>query len=375
MRALPAGAWAGWTTAIAAYVLVAGCAIAAPLLVYSVTLASFGAAHVLSELRYVDRRFGRGLGTGRIGLMGLLLAGAASARVLGVFQVVDGSLAIMLELSCVVVLAASAADGSGPRSALAIGIAACLAIATLVAPFDTVISLSILHNLTPLAFLWEILPARHRLLGMAMAGVAFIGMPLIVATGIPRAALAGLGLIAPAIDPLGAGPLARHLYVYVPAPLLSGASAIDLFTGAVVAQCAHYAAVIVVLPVLLARQDPKARGIVAWPSGLTFAALVALVSIAIFYRFGQEFTYTRALYGIASSVHAWIEVPLIVIALTRAAQPRSSTPVNAEATLARAETSIDLPHDICVTQPTTTASTAMTAVSANTTVAPYPRRG
>jgi hypothetical protein len=46
----------------AAVVLVTGTAVAAPLLAYSVTLASFGAAHVLSELRYVDLRFGRVLG-------------------------------------------------------------------------------------------------------------------------------------------------------------------------------------------------------------------------------------------------------------------------------------------------------------------------
>jgi hypothetical protein len=54
-------------------------AVAAPLLVYSLTLAMFGAAHVLSELRYVDRRFGRGLGLPYAAVMGALLAGAVAA--------------------------------------------------------------------------------------------------------------------------------------------------------------------------------------------------------------------------------------------------------------------------------------------------------
>src|SRR5208337_4826620 len=38
--------------------LFAAVCIAAPLAVYTVTLAAFGLPHVLNELRYVDRRFG-----------------------------------------------------------------------------------------------------------------------------------------------------------------------------------------------------------------------------------------------------------------------------------------------------------------------------
>jgi hypothetical protein len=46
------------------------------------------------------------------------------------------------------------------------------------------------------------------------------------------------------------------------------------------------------------------------------------VSGLLAFRFGQEFGATRALYGIAASVHAWIEVPLIVLALTRTDRSR-----------------------------------------------------
>ncbi len=312
----PGAVWLG--VAVAAF-LAAGVAVAAPLLVYSVTLASFGAAHVVSELRYVDLRFGRVLAPARVGRMALLLAGAVSARTLGVLHLLDPPVAVTIELSCVVLLAVSAAGGSAGTSLLAIAVGTALAGATLMAPFDTLITLSVLHNLTPLAFLWEVLPARSRRVGMPMAIAAFVGLPLLVATGVPRAALLPSGFLGPDLDPLGAGPLADHLYIYVPTPLLDQTAAIDLFTGAVVAQGAHYAAVIVVLPLLLARTDAMARGLVAWPRGGMLAALVACVAGVLLHRFGQDFVATRAIYGIAASVHAWIEVPLVVIALTSSA--------------------------------------------------------
>lgn len=324
-RAKP-GMGIAWTLTIAVGALVLCLAVLAPLLVYTVSLASFGAAHVLSELRYVDRRFGRALGELQIALMALLLAGAAGARALGVFDILDTQVAVVAELACVAALALSAAQGRGIRSTLAIGVAMLLAVATLVAPFDTVITLALLHNLTPLAFLWELLPSHARRQGMALAFVAFIALPLLVATGMPRLALTGLGLELPSLDPLGAGPIARHLYVYLPSPLLGSANAIDLFSGAVVAQCAHYAAVIVVLPALLARYAPGARGLVAWPRGSTFFAVVAGVSALLLVAFGHAFANTRAVYGIAASMHAWIEVPLIVLALTRSAHERETEP-------------------------------------------------
>jgi hypothetical protein len=212
------------------------------------------------------------------------------------------------------------------------------------APFDTAVALSILHNLTPLAFLWEITRDGSRR-GMTRAGVmpvaglAFIGLPLLVATGLPRLLLESWGLAMSEADPLGAGPLASQLYVYVPAPLLNGAAAVDLFSASVVAQCAHYAAVIVVLPVMLAARDPEARGIIGWPKAPGFAVLLAGVSAVVLYRFAMGFAPARALYGIAASVHAWIEVPLVVMALTRAAgQPSKTSPATAEAALAIVDT-------------------------------------
>jgi hypothetical protein len=343
--------------------------VAAPLLVYSVSLATFGAAHVLCELRYVDRRFGRSLDARRVGVMGFCLSGAVFARCAGLFGLMQPASAIALELSMVVALALTAAQGRAARRVLAVGVGAALGIATLASPFDTVISLSILHNLTPLAFLWEIAGRQSRAKSMLIAVIALIGVPLLVATGMPRAALMGLGIGTLAADPLGAGPLAQHLYVYVPRPLIAAASAIDLFSASVVAQCGHYAAVIVVLPAMLAARDPMANGLVPWPRAWIFAIGIVGISVLALCGYANDFVWSRTLYGIAASIHAWIEIPLIVIAMTRGAQANSTIPIAADAPLVIAETA----SDRATGNP---AAQAMTAASISTTMAsPVPSAG
>jgi hypothetical protein len=350
-------------------------AVAMPLLVYTTTLATFGLAHVLSELRYVDRRFGRALGTPRILVMGLLLAGAVAARASGVFGLVGSATAVPLELGFVAALALSAARGGMLQRGLALGIAGVLGLATLAAPFDTAISLSILHNLTPLAFLWEISRPGWRWRIMLLAVLVFIALPLLVATGLPRLVLMSAGILAPSIDPLGAGPLAEQLYVYVPVPLQDTASAIDLFSASVVAQCAHYAAVIFVLPAMLASGDPNARGLVAWPRGKVFFPIVMVLSSLALYRFANGFGSARALYGIAASFHAWVEIPLVIIAVTGRRQANSRRPTSVEALLATTESTNALAGDNAVAQATIAASTTATVVSVTPAVGQYPMRG
>jgi hypothetical protein len=175
---------------------------------------------------------------------------------------------------------------------------------------------------------------------MVAATLGFLGLPLLVASGLPREILSAAGLLAHS-DPLGAGPLSAHLYVYVPRAWLGDARALDVFSASAVAQVAHYFSVIVVLPVLLARTDPDARGIVAWPRGRWFFALVAVLGVLAFSRFAQGFVEARALYGIAASVHAWVEIPLLVLALTAFSQAKLKiTPAANDAAFATSETSI-----------------------------------
>lgn len=342
--------------------------VAVPLLVYSMTLATFGAAHVLSELRYIDDRFGRRLGTPYAATIGPLLAGAIGARASGVFGLLNTPTAAIIELSFVTALALTAARGDFRQRALAVGVSVALGIATLVSPFDTSIALSILHNLTPLAFLWEISRPGLRRRVMTLALLAFVGLPVLVATGLPRMALASVGIGVMSIDPIGAGALGSHLYIYVPTPLLGSGSAIDLFSASVVAQCAHYAAVILVLPAMLAATDAGARSIVAWPRGKLFVTVVTILSSIVLYQFAIGFVSARALYGIAASLHAWLEIPLVIIAVTRTPHAISTIPASNEAPLAMADTINALHGDSPVVQAMIAASTRTTKLSAQPNV-------
>ncbi|HEY3815350.1 MAG TPA: hypothetical protein VGL66_19185 [Caulobacteraceae bacterium] len=338
-RPLPHVAAAGLLAAILAALAATVVSVIAPLAVYSLTLAAFGLPHVLSELRYVDRRFGRSLGLKTVVVMAALLAAIVAARAAGLLHLLRPEIEAPMELGLVACLALTAARGGTAAKGAAIVVGLAIGVLAMVDPFETTIGFAVLHNLTPLGFLWQLAPRRQRPLVMGWASAAFIGLPLLVASGAPRRLLAAAGVGGAPLDPLSAGPIAWHLPVYVPYHLLSSASAIDLFTGSVVAQQAHYAAVIVVLPLLLSRWSPGAKGLVPWPRGLVFYAVAALLAVVAFSGFAISFVGARALYSLLAAIHAWIEIPILITALT-AAQPVNRSPAPNEALLAASERSM-----------------------------------
>jgi len=307
--------FAGWKIlALSAggfFVFVAA-ALIEPLAAYTLSLALFGLPHVLSELRYVDRRFGRRLSRQILLPMAVLLPVIIGLRALTVFHLIPAETGFVAELSGVVLLALLSAQGFARQKILGVAVAGSLGLATFIAPFTTAVSLSILHNLTPLGFLWQIAPPHRRIGVMSLASSIFIGLPLLVATGIPRHLIGSLFGEAARIDPLGAGPLAEHLFVYIPQLLLDSQHAVDFFSACVVAQGAHYMAVILILPLALRRIDPEARGLLRWPKGVWFAGLCAAASMFFLVRSLGGFAEARSLYGIIASLHAWLEIPVLI---------------------------------------------------------------
>jgi len=338
-------------------------AVLAPLATYSVTLAVFGLPHVLSELRYIDRRFGRRLDKRFLLPIAVLLSMIVAVRASVVFHIVPLRLGLPAELFGVAALALVCARGPNSRKGLALLISGVIGGATALAPYATVATLSILHNLTPLGFLWQIAPPARRRRVMFVAALAFLGLPLLVATGWPAAALHQLLGFAREFDPLHAGPLDDQLFVYVPPSLIDASQAVDLFTASVVAQGAHYATVIVLLPMLLARRDPRARGLVDWPANNLFASVCAFAAILSVIRYLDRFADARALYGVAASAHVWIEIPVLILALTGAAQPSIQTPARKDPELAINEMIIARSTRSPVIQAMRQASTSTTAAS------------
>jgi hypothetical protein len=169
------------------------------------------------------------------------------------------------------------------------------------------------HNLTPLGFVAEITAGAERRRWLAALAVPFVVLPALVATGVfhQAAALAFPIGETERLSAFGAGdkPLASFL-----AP---GVSDLHLFSAAVVAQAMHYVAVIVLMPMLLRAKQAGSRPatIAPWPSWRLFALGVAIAAAIAFCIYAVSYTDARAGYAVAAAIHAWIELPVLLLAL------------------------------------------------------------
>ncbi len=301
-------------------------ATALPLLTYTLGLALFGLAHVVSELRYVDRRFGSRLGRRLRWTLGSLLAVVVGLRLCGLAGWLPPAWTIPAELMVVALLAATALPQPGARPFAAVT-AAGLAMAASLWPFQTLAILAVAHNLTPLGFLAEGLRGRERRRALAWGAALFIGVPAVIASGGLQVWLGRAGLLAPDATLLDAGPLVAHLGVYLPRALHDAAWAEYAFSAAVFAQLMHYAAVIYLLPRLLpAGTDAAEPPLVPWPRPAMFGAVLAGVAAVAALGFAADFVEARAVYALAAAVHAWIEIPLLLLALPAALSVRVTPP-------------------------------------------------
>lgn len=310
-----------WILVLVALATVAS--VSAPLLTYGTTLALFGGAHVATELRFVDRRFGPRLGSGlRAGLLGLL-AVVVLLRLGKTLSWWKGELPLRLELVVVLLLGALVLPvllrTGGWRAALSLSLLGLLALGLLTSPAATMLSLAVLHNWTPLGFVAEASPAASRGRHLGLALLAFLGLPALVATGLPADLLASLGAGWPELRLFDSGDLSRNLGVYLPADWHDEPWALDLFRAAVLAQCLHYTWVIGVLPRL---PSPEGGGEpwlgLAEVRGRTFALAVGGLSLLGLVGWSQDFRDSRSWYGLVAAVHAWIEVPILLLALVPA---------------------------------------------------------
>jgi hypothetical protein len=268
--------------------------------------------HVLYEMRYVDERFGARTSRPALGVLGLLIGVIAAARILSGMQLISGTWFMPYELALGGVLALTAAWFMRQNRVLGALAASAFALGATLAPIETFLVWAWLHNLTPLGFVAEITEGEERRRWLAMLSVPFFLVPALVATGVFHEAAAAL--LSPAwqaTSAFGAGD--KPLLSFLP----SGSHDLHLFSAAVVAQAMHYVAVIVLLPQLLKeKQGSAARPtLVAWPGWGAFAALVALAAAVSFGVYAVSYADARAAYGVASAIHAWIELPVLLMAL------------------------------------------------------------
>jgi hypothetical protein len=285
--------------------------VALPLAIYTTSLALFGLTHVLSELNYIDRRFRARLG-GLALRIGAPIALAVAARTAAMAGMLPPPVDAAVELSAAAVLAAGAVSRMRRHRAVGTVIGMIIGAGAIAAPFQMLLGLAILHNLTPLGFFAEALRDQRRRRALVLLAVPLVALPLLIATGLPYIALARMGLEWPEARFLASGPLALNLGVYVPASLMSSDWALHAFSAAVFAQIMHYAAVIVLLPLLASETPGRPR--FPWRR-LGLALGVAIAAGALALVFFVDYGLARQLYGLAALVHSWIEIPVLLLAL------------------------------------------------------------
>lgn len=304
-----ASLWLG--TGFAAFVAVS----VAPIATFLVLIVGFGFLHVLTELRYVDARFSGRLDRRWLWLMLALVFCIAGTRSLLIFNAIPYEWGIGIETAIGVALA-----GLGMvllpryRIAVAAGILAFAGIA-IVSPLHALLTIAILHNLTPLGFFAERLGPDARRRTLAILSVPFVVIPLIIATGAPLDLMNRLTGLTPDWTPFGFGPAERHMGAFLPPEMIGERAAYAAFAGAVFAQIMHYLAVIVILPRI---QPETATTLVPWPKGRAFWASCAVACGALIAFYLSDYSQAKALYGLFAAIHSWIEVPILIAALALA---------------------------------------------------------
>lgn len=304
-----------------------------PLLVWATTLAAFGVPHAIVELRWVWRRYAASWV--QLRAVVALLAAVFLVRLLALQYAWPAHwiAAAELGIGMLLVVAVSWRDANSSRARSGVGavVFALMGWGLSVAPIDALLVLAVVHNVVPVALLFDRLrdpdlsPRQRRGWGLAVAG-GFTILPLWLATGGAAhwCEVAGPGTTA--MDAELAAPLqltvVDGLMAFVPS-WFPPARALDLLRTAAFLQCLHYVLVLLVLPRLgPVPRSPAPAGAPA-SRDLPLQLLVAGLAVLFLVAFLGDFRDTRATYGMLAAVHVWAELPAVLLACT----PRHLLPI------------------------------------------------
>lgn len=301
--------------------------VAFPLATYTLTLASFGLAHVLTELRYVDFRFNQRLDVDLRKKIVILLLAIVNIRIIQIFGMLDSRIGVPLELICVIglVMLVIPILKAKDWKLATLGILVCTILFAGVfwIPTLMMLLLAVLHNITPIGFIAEKLRGRERKLALLICFIVFAVIPSIIISGYPYNFLSSLNLVAPSANIIQTGNLQLHLGAFVPQQLHKNAIAQNAFSAAVFLQCMHYAVVLGILPNWEKNKNNNFEShFLVWNHQSIFKKVAIFLSTLIFIYFAQSFTDARKLYSIAAAIHAWVEFPILLLALAIPAEEK-----------------------------------------------------
>ncbi|MES3025972.1 MAG: hypothetical protein V4857_30695 [Pseudomonadota bacterium] len=274
-----------------------------PLPLYLVSLALFGLPHIVLELSFLRSRYAARWPTRwwiALGIVLLLQALGRAAAWHGEFSVESSRIVdvLALFLLALLILLAPMRVGWPARVTGLLGAGAVMWLLERGDLVEALLLLAIAHNFTPLALAWDMAREHRPARGMAWMITGMLMLPPLVALsawggGIVPAAFAGQSWSL-------AGQLPSNI---------DGARGEAVLSAIVLAQCLHYYCVIVLLPRAEARRVGKA----ITPAPLLFALLVAVLLHLAYYL--HDFSSARQLYAVAAGFHAWLEWPVLLMAL------------------------------------------------------------
>jgi hypothetical protein len=281
-----------------------------PLGTYVLSMALFGLPHVFIEMRYVQSAFQQRISISLWQSFALLLATVVLLRSLSLGGLIGGNFSKSLELltviGLVIVIIPTMWRHRRSHGILAILIGLVIASGIYLSPAMTLLGLAILHNLTPIGFIADRFTGKQRFWALSISLIVFGFLPLLILTGLPQQ-LTAFFPTNPAASIIPAGHLQNHLGVYVP-PQMQGDFAQRLFTAAVFLQCMHY---LVILSCFSCWTKPTVP-----LNQHFFNRCVFALGAMIFVGFCQSFTSTRSIYSLIAAVHAWIEIPVLLLSTT-----------------------------------------------------------
>jgi hypothetical protein len=331
--AIRTGAIRAGTVGLPGFAVIAlGLALAAPLGTSAIALMIFGVLHNVLELRYLGGRYG-GLLTGNLlRLLLVLITGIVLIRLGGAVLGLRWQVPAEIVLTYAI-LTAAVWPGVRRSQRISISAAALLAaglVASLSWPSYHVVVITHLHNVVPLAFLWEF---SRSFPGRARTKFRYIQLGWLIV--VPSLILVGLLDRWLASDPSGVRLFAAIPTSVTTSTILPGTLETTIGTRFLTVfaflQVMHYAIWVFYLPryspaatAAFEQRMPALRGGRIWAVGLVLGGLLLLLFLT---DYGQG----RTVYTALASYHAYLELPVLAAMLLGLSTTGNANPISVTA--------------------------------------------
>lgn len=286
-------------------------ALRAPIPLTVLGLAIFGLAHVLLELRYVIGRFATTIGFRLAISLVLLLTGIAVSRLLAPYAP-RPTLLVEITVGWALIAAAALLVMHPPARAITLVVAALGLAASLRWPAYYVFAITHLHNLVPLAFLWDwsrrvAAAAPRRVFWAVQLGWALV-LPAVVLTGVldPLVRIDASAVGALVGD--GAGTIRASAPPHASAVVAARCLVVFAFL-----QSMHYVTWIGFFPTAGGEANRRVDRVLGVLRGWGKWVLLAVATAAILSVFLTRYPVGKSIYSVVASYHVYLEFPMLLL--------------------------------------------------------------